>query len=234
MRQNQMMALTVLFLSGCATAKVTARRDVNPAQNSKATVIYVADFDLEASDVKASGSLPSLLPTIPGPLGDILPTLPGTARDPKKVAKEVRESMSDSLVKELTKAGFSAQRCSTVTTLPKQGWLVRGVFTQVNQGNQLTRAVIGFGVGKTELQAAVDVSDLTVGIPEKFYELNTAADSGKAPGAGPMIVLGPAGAAARFVIAGKDLDRNVKQTAAKIAVEVIERTRKTEFASAGR
>ena len=45
------------------------------------------------------------------------------------------------------------------------------------------------------------------------------ADSGKTPGAGPAIVLCPAAAAARFVIAGKDLDQNVKQTASKVAVE---------------
>jgi hypothetical protein len=57
--------------------------------------------------------------------------------------------------------------------------------------------------------------------------LKTTADSGKAPGAGPLIVLGPAGVAARFVIAGNDLDRNVKQTAAKIAAEIVQRTKLT-------
>src|SRR5437764_7450589 len=89
--------------------------------------------------------------------------------------------------------------------------LVRGVFTGVNQGNQLRRAVIGFGAGKTDLQVLVDINDLAQGAPKPFYELNMTADSGRTPGAGPMIALGPAGAAARFVIASKDLDRNVKQ-----------------------
>ena len=111
--------------------------------------------------------------------------------------------------------------------MPTSGWLVRGVFTEVSQGNQLSRAVIGFGAGKTDLQVVVDVNDLSQGAPRRFYELNTTADSGKAPGAGPTIVLGPAGLAARFVIAGKDLDRNVKQTASKIAGEVVQRTKRT-------
>src|SRR5919108_2085260 len=109
--------------------------------------------------------------------------------------------------------GINARRLASSDPIPTSGWLVRGVFTGVNQGNQLRRAVIGFGAGKTDLQVLVDFNDLAQGAPKPFYELSTTADSGKAPGAAPMIVLGPAGAAARFVIAGKDLDRNVKQTA---------------------
>lgn len=59
-------------------------------------------------------------------------------------------------------------------------------------------------MGKTDLQVLVDINDLAQGAPKRFYELNTTADSGKAPGAGPMILLGPAGVVARFIIAGKD------------------------------
>jgi len=95
----------------------------------------------------------------------------------------------------------------------------------VNQGDQLSRAVIGFGAGKTDLQVLVDINDLAQGPPKRFYELNTSASSGNTSGVGPAIVLCPAGAAARFVIASKDLDQNVKQTASKIAAEVVHRGR---------
>lgn len=57
--------------------------------------------------------------------------------------------------------------------------------------------------------------------------LDTTAGSGDTPGAGPAIVLCSAAAASRFVIAGKDLDQNVKQTASKIAVEVVQRFKPT-------
>jgi len=128
-------------------------------------------------------------------------------------------------VKDLTKAGLTACRLPAGATPPESGWLVRGVFTEVNQGNQLNRAVIGFGMGKTELQVLVDINDLSKGAPRPFYELSTTADSGKAPGAGPTIVLGPAGVAARFVLAGEDLNHNVRQTAASISEEVATCTR---------
>ena len=77
---------------------------------------------------------------------------------------------------------------------------------------------------KTDLQVLVDIADLSHGASKDFYELNTSANSGRLPVAGPMIVLCFAVAVARVDIAGKDLDKNVKQTAAKIAAEVVTRT----------
>jgi hypothetical protein len=70
------------------------------------------------------------------------------------------------------------------------------------------------------------VSDnLTGGAPRPFYELDTTAASGTAPGAAPaaVIVMNPYVAAVRFVLAGRDLEQNVKQTAGKIAADVAAR-----------
>ena len=211
------------LLCGCGTAKVTNRQSVGAAPTSKPGIVYVADLDLDAADIKCEAGMLPAPPKLPG-LGDILPPLPGARKDPKKLARQLVDEMSEALVKDLNKSGLQARRLSTRAPTPDSGWLVRGVFTEVNQGNQVRRAVIGFGMGRTDLQVVVDVSDLAQGAPRKFYELNTRADSGKAPGAGPTIVLGPAGVAARIVIAGKDLDRNVKQTASRIAGEVVQRT----------
>jgi hypothetical protein len=154
------------------------------------------------------------------------PPLPGAQKDPGVVARELVNGLSDALVKQLTEAGFPARRLGADAPLPGSGWLLRGVFAHVDQGNQLTRAMIGFGAGKTGLQILVDVSDLADGTPRLFYELTSTGDSGRAPGSAPMIALCPAGAAARFVLAGDDLKRNVRQTAAKIAAEVVQRTQR--------
>ena len=68
-----------------------------------------------------------------------------------------------------------------------------------------------------------DVADLSRGPPKPLYQVDTQASSGKAPGAAPTIVLGPYGAAERFVMAKKDLEKNVKQTASQIADYVAKR-----------
>jgi len=214
-------------LCGCGTARVAARHEIAEAPGKRPAIIYVSDFDLEASNIKSSRGVLPALPMPSNPFGDIIPPLPGTQKDPKVVAGKLVNSMSVSLVKDLNKAGLTARRLNPGEPMPASGWLVRGVFTEVNQGNQLQRSVIGFGLGKTDLQVLVDIKDLSDGPPKLFYEINAEANSGKAPGAGPSIILGPAGVAARYVISSKDLDRNVKQTASKIAAEVVERTKQT-------
>jgi hypothetical protein len=89
--------------------------------------------------------------------------------------------------------------------------------------NRLRRALIGFGAGQTDLQVVTGIDNLSQGSPKPIYAIDTHADSGKTPGAAPTIVLGPYGAAARFVMAGKDPDKNVKQTASKITAGIARR-----------
>lgn len=224
-----LLILAALLLCGCGTARVSTRREVSAVPSVKPRTIYVADFELDPSSIKSKKGLLPALPPTPGPIGNILPPLPGQKKDPEKLAKELVDTMSTSLVKDFTKAGYNAQRLSSGEKFPSSGWLVRGVFTTVDQGNQFRRTMIGFGAGKTDLQVLVDINDLEKGTPKRFYEVSTTADSGKTPGAAPTIVLGPAGAVARFVIAGKDLTRNVKQTASRIAEEVAQRTKQNLY-----
>lgn len=220
-----LFAISLGVTSGnCGTAKISSQREISATPTNKPTVVYVADFELDAADIKSEKGVLPAPPKLPGPLGNVLPPPPGTPKDPQKLARELVDEMSEALVKNLTKAGLTARRLRPGEPLPTTAWLVRGVFTEVNQGNQLRRAVIGFGKGRTDLQVVVDIADLAHGTPKKFYELKTTANSGKLPGAGPMIVLCPPGTVARVVIAGKDLDRNVKQTASKVAAEVVART----------
>jgi hypothetical protein len=68
---------------------------------------------------------------------------------------------------------------------------------------------------EADLQVHVAVDDLAVGAPKPMYAVETRADSGQLPGA--VITLNPYVAAARFVIADGDLDRNVEQSATQIA-----------------
>jgi hypothetical protein len=103
--------------------------------------------------------------------------------------------------------------------LPQQGWLVRGAFLEVDDGNRLRRAVVGFGAGQTDLQIAVAVDRLSTSQSHlPLYEVGTDAESGKSPGA--AVTLNPYVAVAKFVLSGLDLHRNTAQSASKIADDV--------------
>jgi hypothetical protein len=214
--------LATVLLLGCKSAKVTGEREYAPVTANKPAMVYVEDFDLDAGNIQQSGGV---LSNRPGPLGRLGNRLYGTSDDPQAEAGKLVKLMSDSIVKDLNKAGFNTVRLAPGVPPPSDGWLVRGVFVTVQEGNRLRRAVIGFGSGATDLQVVTFVDDLSQGPPKPLYEMDTDAASGKSPGAAPFIKLSPYGIPVRFVMAKNDLDKNVKQTATQIANNVSQRVK---------
>jgi len=212
--------LGAVLQAGCKSAQTTSQRELGPASGQKPALIYVADFELGAQGVQHQEGR---LSTRQGPVGRVGERLSGSSKDPAARARELVDLMSNSLVKELSKAGFNVLRLPPGASSPEQGWLLRGVFVQVQEGNRLQRAMIGLGQGQTDLQVVTVIQDLSQGPPKPLYEIATDASSGNKPGAAPTLVMSPWGAAARFAMAGKDLDRNVKQTAAEIASRIAAR-----------
>lgn len=214
------VSLVIICGVGCKSAQVVSERDYAQSAVSKPATVYVADFVLWAQNIKPDQPLLSGLPGAAGRVGE---RLSGSSTDPEVRAMEIVDVMANSLVKELKKSGFNARRLQPGTTFASEGWLLRGVFTAVDEGNRLRRVMIGFGEGQTDIQVIANVQDLSKGVPKPLYEIATDATSGGTPGAAPTLVLGPYGAAARFVMAGKDLNKNIKQTAAQIAERMAQR-----------
>ena len=209
-RHSLTFCLLLAFVSGagCKTAKVTAEREYTPAQSTKPVMIYVADFELSATGVKhQDGALSGRS----GPVGRVGNRLSGASGDPAARARQIVDLMASTLVKDLSKVGFNAVRFPAGTPIPAQGWLLRGVFTEVQEGNRVRRAMVGFGEGQTDIQLIATVHDLSQGAPKPLYEVATDASSGSTtPGAGATLALNPYAAGARFVMAGKDLEKNLK------------------------
>ena len=63
----------------------------------------------------------------------------GTGSGKTSFARKLVEEMSAALLEDLTKAGLVARRLAGTNHIPASGWLVRGVFTSVNQGNHSRR-----------------------------------------------------------------------------------------------
>ena len=115
--------LLALFGLGCKTAKVTSENQLAPPAAAKPMVVYVADFELDV--VKHEEGV---LSGRQGPVGRIGERIYGTSSDPATRARQLVDLMANSLLKELSKAGFSAQRLPPGRTAPATGWLVRGRF----------------------------------------------------------------------------------------------------------
>jgi Domain of unknown function (DUF4410) len=218
--QAAIAVLAVCLLAGCNTAKVTSERDLSPAPAAKPEIIYVADFALGARNIQHEEGV---LSGRPGPLGRASNRLYGTSADPEARARQMVDLMANSLVKDLSGAGFNARRLPPGAPMPAEGWLLQGVFTEVQEGNRLRRAMIGLGEGQTDVQVVVSMENLSKGPPKPLYEISTDANSSNKPGTAPVIALNPYAAAARFVMSGQDLNKNVRHTASQITAEIARR-----------
>lgn len=204
------------LLAGCVHAKVSGESEIAPAPAGQPAKIYVSDFDLAVADIKSESFIPWNGPVRRFVVGS-------WNRNPQVFHDKAVNSMAETIVKKLRQAGYKAERYYPDEAFPANGWLVRGVVVTVDQGNRVRRAVVGFGLGEAELKVAVDVSDLANGTPQPFYHLDTEAESGKMPGAGPLVVLSPFTVAVRFVMAGQDMNQCIDQTAVLIGNEVVKR-----------
>ena len=142
-----------------------------------------------------------------------------TGEDPAAHARRVVDDMATALVKDLDAAGLPAERLPAGHPLPPDGWLVRGVFTEIDPGQPLRRAVIGFGSGKTDMEVQVGVSDLATNPTQSFLVFGTVTDPSRLPGG--AVTRNPYVVAAKFVLTKGAPQRDVQHTAKTIADELV-------------
>ena len=145
-------------------------------------MIYVRDFDLKPGIFQAESGILPINPISGGvPGAFIIPRILGVPEDSGDRERELLKLMSSTLVEDLTSAGLNARFLPSGELLPSEGWLVRGAFVQVDEGNRLRRALIGFGSGETRLRVIVWVSDLGHSSSGPFCALDTSTHSSRKP-----------------------------------------------------
>lgn len=176
-----------------------------PAVASYPSMIYVTNFAIDVRQVE--------------PERGLLNRPRRLQQDPASKAMKLQELLASSLVKALGKKSIQAARFYPGQVLPASGWLVQGQFLEVDQGNRFQRAAIGFGVGESEMQIEVTLTDLTKTGSEPFAIFGTDSKTGKAPGASVTAVamMNPYVAAAKFVMSKNASEKDVKKTAKQIA-----------------
>jgi hypothetical protein len=201
-----------------ATGKVEVQ-DQTMQGKQPATVpqtILIQDFELDYGNVQSDPGLIDRLESRPRVLP--IPKL-RQKDDPEQKAKNLVNLMSESLQKNFNDAGIMAQRVYLGNGLPKEGWLVKGVFTEVDEGGRLKRAGIGFGAGATNMEVQVSVIDLAVNPDAPFIIFGTVKDPKQMPGA--VVTLNPYVAAAKFVLEKNAPEKDVKKTGKAIAQEIM-------------
>lgn len=210
------------------------------AAPSSATTIYVSDFDLDvvqrkptpkpatgksspASSSKPSRS-PSGVPRIPPPGSLPEATSQGSESQetpaeetPSDQATALVNSVSENIIRALTKAGYDARRLPAGAPLPPQGLRIRGVFAEADEQNRARRLLVGGEPVGPSIILYVGVNNLKS--PEQpLYEL--ASPPAPDPRHGPVITISAYAPAERFEISRNPSDEELEKIATKIASDL--------------
>jgi len=186
--------------------------------------VYVADFKLDQATIKTDsglGGVPDQVEQTGGLLGRLSQRKlfqSNISGSPEQKAGQIVNLMAEDLVKSLQDKGLAAERIGSMSgTLPKDGWLIQGNFTDVDEGNRMERSAIGFGLGATQMQVQVGVSDLASPQPtQPFMSFGTVKDPSMMPGA----AYNPYALAVKFRMQKKATGEDIQKTADLIVDEL--------------
>lgn len=188
-----------------------------PLPQSLPGTIYVADFALDAENYSGDEGVRGVLPGKSGPR-----LLRRPLKDnPAQKARQIVDTMAESIVQRLSAKGLHAARLRNADgNLPREGWLMQGIFTEVDEGNRLKRAGIGFAKGATSMDVQVGISDLASSDPRAAFAIfGTVKEPSKIPGA--VVTMNPYVAAAKFVLQKNATERDIQRTAAQIVEQIL-------------
>jgi hypothetical protein len=180
----------------------------------RSKIIYVTDFELDAVDGegKLKKDVPAVSVTNPSPSREQM-------REEDQAAEQAGrlvDFMAITLIKELKRAGYSAQRLRPEDSRPTDGIRISGIFAEPDPQNRLRRAVMGTFSPDGKMSLFVGISNLEK--PEQA--IYAAAEPGGANRAGAVITVSSYAPVARFEIGKSTTEKAVRDTAAGIVADL--------------
>jgi hypothetical protein len=107
----------------------------------------------------------------------------GATADP--AAQSVPAAISAAMLDNLTKMGLSAVRVERGTRVAPEELLIEGQIVKIDEGNRTRRMTLGFGAGKSSVEADAQIYYGQPGGPPQILQTYDAdANSGRKPGMG--------------------------------------------------
>jgi len=189
-----------LPVAGCSTRVESTGTYVAPVQGAAAALprprkVLVADFSTDWSGVQLDQGIAARLNRQVG------------GADPSaeqyRTSLDVQEAISESLVENLRKMGLPAERAGANTVPGGTDLLIQGQIVRIEEGNRTRRLAVGFGAGKSDVQAEAQVYYLRPDAPPQLLQTYDAdANSGRKPGLAMGGVMAAGGSVAPAVVGG--------------------------------
>jgi hypothetical protein len=177
--------------------------------------VYVRDFLFDSQNLKPDEGL---LRRREGPVGRLLQGLK-PSEDPAAKAQQLVVLLSNTIVAELNNSGIRTTRLEPGAVTPQDGLLIGGEFLEVDEGNRMRRAMVGFGAGSEEVKVRVEVYDLARNQSAPFLVYGAGEEGRKGPGA--VAFRNPYAAAARYVLSRRATEKDVVKLGNQIAADLV-------------
>ena len=176
---------------------------------SRPSMVLVGDFELAPDQIRLDSSVAAKLQR------EMRGQPPSAIR--AEIARNVNTVIGETVIARLRDAGLPAQAGSSDLALSGESTLaIAGRISRVDQGNRMQRNIIGFGAGRSQVSAAVQVAYHSSAGKQDVLNFTAQAESSSRPGAA---VTAPIGAAARGAMAvGSSLGGSV--AAEKLSADV--------------
>jgi hypothetical protein len=198
---------------------------VEPADRSR--VIYVSDFEVDLATRDGKSTPVTASPSTASPSGQSEARKEET---PAERAGRFVDFVSTTLIKELEKQGYVAQRLHLGETRPEEGIRISGVFAEPDEENRLRRAVIGGGPSIGQMALFVSIGNLAR--PDQpLYAVVDPKTAGN--NVGPVITVSAYAPVARFELPKNVTEKAVRDTATSIVTDLTQLLR-TNVASLSR
>ncbi|MEJ2100346.1 MAG: DUF4410 domain-containing protein [Desulfobacterales bacterium] len=177
-----LIVLAIAF--GCAPTNVK-QKNMTLTQLPRPDRILVYDFAVSPDEVMLDKGLSA-------DLMQEYQQYKGTSRTAEeiKVGHKVADALAEELVKKIRTYGLMAERAFGLPSGKGNLLMVKGQLLSIDEGNRTERVAIGLGTGRSDVQANVQVYEMT---PKGMHEVDTlrgTAKSGRKPGMGEMMGIG--------------------------------------------
>jgi len=177
-RNIRILGVLVFFLvAACGQTGIRKRTRTPEADLPLPGRILVHDFAVSEQEVKEYQGIMRQQPAIKN-----------AAERERLLAQEVKDALAEELVEGLRALGFTVQRVPRGTRLTHRDLLIDGQFLTVDEGNPFQRLAVGFGSGASGVRTQVQVYQAPGA--RSLLEFTTHSDSGKLPGAAPLLGAG--------------------------------------------
>jgi hypothetical protein len=174
----------VALAAGCAPTNVQ-QQTTTYTQLPRPDLVMVYDFAVSPDEVKLDTGLSAeLMQKYAAHKGT-----PPTAQE-IQLGHKVANVVADEIVKQIRTYGIRAERGYGWPAGRGKVLMVKGQFTTIDQGNRTERVAVGLGAGRSDVQAYVQLVELTPTGVQQVETLRADARSGYKPGMAEMMGVG--------------------------------------------